>query len=525
MLQNWFQNRRAKEKSNRRTAEYAAREEAAQRESTEGTTSQSPEDQGQGEREDSATLGDYQRPVLSSARIGDADEEEEKDVSEGQRSFKSETDEAAHIPLPALDEDTESTPYSDTDDFGVVDRYPHSPPSSIDIQQQQQFELESPSSNVTHPFEYQGLENFYSLAPTPLNDLRSVTPQDMETAWFHGLPQAHPPTDYFGSCMQPMALLNAPAPMAMAHAEQEQQCEMPMKEFVNVEQLSSPVSMSQTPPPARDLNQRFRSPRPINIAARRQQRPQALGLAAARRISNCGPKTGIDMPRRGAEDTTPMRRTASATGSIPRRMPRTAGPGPLSPRTMEQDMILSLQGMRSPSYKNSASPISPSRADTPATNSSSDEHNNMACTNFVAPLPTRFGDHAIINTPPVTPGLNLGFHGFNNWSYNPHEPPPLTPSLCSRGGSEVDFPGSSHIPSYVASQPATPGFPRDAFGPGFRFLGSGSHGAMSNVPEYHFPESYMMESSVASSPSGGQPGSKHFQFAQNVTPQDFSNEK
>jgi hypothetical protein len=105
------------------------------------------------------------------------------------------------------------------------------------------------------------------------------------------------------------------------------------------------------------------------------------------------------------------------------------------------------------------------------------------------------------------------------WNYAQQDEPLPTPSLCSHGGSELDFSMAPQLPGYVASQPATPSFP-PAMGPTY----TGFFGSSLGQTEYHFPESYPAESSARSSPVAP-PRSKQFQFAQNITPQDFSTDK
>lgn len=509
-MQNWFQNRRAKEKSIKRTAEYAAREQAVnrQRESSEdaSSASQSPEQEQQDENsaEERSVLDNIRRPFLSSAVIGEA-VEEKKGEAEQQNNLLDDEDQTPGASLCVRHENMRPNQESGNEGFVAVEDVPLCLPNSGDIQEQ----LPSPDITLSRDFDYQAPEIFQPLPQTACSNLDYMDAADMDTAWFQTLPQA--PSDYFGPGVGQLSLLNAGPPMAMAQAQEFRSDDAP-----KVEQLASPVSMSPTPPPARDVSSRLKSPRPVNIAARRNhQRPAPLGLGVSRKGSFCqGPKTGIEMPRRRADDGASMRRTASASGL--RRLPKVSEAGGRSPGT-------NFQGMRSPSYNSAASPMSPSRADTPST-SSSEEHHGLPYSNFAAALTARFGEPAV-STPPVTPGLPLGYQSFANpfeqaWTHAANDQPLATPSLCSHGGSEMDFPATSHIPSYIASQPATPGFPRpDAFGPGFRF----THGGMSNAPEYMFPESSYIESSLASSPHE-QPASKHFQFAQNVTPQDFSNE-
>jgi hypothetical protein len=80
------------------------------------------------------------------------------------------------------------------------------------------------------------------------------------------------------------------------------------------------------------------------------------------------------------------------------------------------------------------------------------------------------------------------------------------------------------LPGYVASQPVTPSFP-PSMAPAYTnagFFGSGAAGLGQQQTEYHFPESYPADASSARSSPVAPLRSKQFQFAQNVTPQDYS---
>jgi hypothetical protein len=181
-------------------------------------------------------------------------------------------------------------------------------------------------------------------------------------------------------------------------------------------------------------------------------------------------------------------------------------------------------------------------------------------------------DQHPVKSPLDTPGLGLGtfadayfptsLENHQAWSYTSTQPddPLPTPSLCSHGGSELEFSMAPALPGYVASQPVTPSFPPPSvaaaaaasMGPAFPpagFFGNGGSaptGSVCGPSEYHFPDSStaVLSSSYpecsgvvrCASPPGGIPppkplaqlagaGTKQFQFAQNITPQDFSNDK
>lgn len=452
-------------------------------------------------------LDTMQRPIMSSAAIGIGEIDTEDDGPSEQRQRRLDESEGGADASPQ-DEDDDTRSNSHLDEDGPTVTVSHEVRSEDEAQES----FQTPTSDLSQGFDYPSLQDLNGGLPRVAgNSLDYLDDGEIPTAWFHPLPQA--PSDYFGADATPLSPLNAATPMAMAK-------QFPSKDAIKVQQLASPVSMSSTsetpPPPPKEMASHFaaNSPRPINIAARRNhQRPAALGLPASRKASySQGPKTGVDFPRRRADITTPMRRTTSATGL---RLPRVSE-GLRSPG-------LYFQRTRSPSYNSSGSSVSPGRVDTPVTHNS-DEHHSLPYGNFNAPLTSRF--ESSINTPPVTPGLPLGYSGFANpfeqaWAHAGTEQPVATPSLCSHGGSETDFPGTSHMPNYIASQPATPCFPRpDAFGPAFRF----GHGGMPSAPEYTFPDSSSYVDTTLGSSPHEHAMSKTFQFAQNVTPQDFSHE-
>lgn len=302
----------------------------------------------------------------------------------------------------------------------------------------------------------------------------------------------------------------------------------------------SPSSLSESPSTVSEL--RFKSPPPpADIAGRRKlRRPTPLGLTSLRGAA--GPKTGIEAPRR-IDTASPMRRLSSATPGLCGRVQKSfMGPGgPRSPFAMDRNkeaLLQSLHGSQSPvmpCLSSAMSPMSPgtmsgqSMRETTVGTTGSDEEQGFAYGSLgaVSGLPMYKTD-GTMKTPPGTPGLQVGFHEAayfpssveHAWNYAPQDEPLPTPSLCSHGGSELEFSMAPQMPGYVASQPATPSFP-PSIGPTY------NNGFFGGVPhaEYHFPEpSYPSESSARSSPAGP-PRSKQFQFAQNVTPQDFNGDK
>lgn len=291
----------------------------------------------------------------------------------------------------------------------------------------------------------------------------------------------------------------------------------------------SPTSIPDSPSTVSGM--RFKCPPPpADIAGRRKmRRPAPLGLSALN--GGPGPKTGVEAPRR-ADTASPMRRISSATGPLCGRVQKTSmGPGgPRSPFAMDRNkeaLLQSLQCTQGPilaSLNSAMSPISPAMM---GSNTSEDEQGypfgSFGASNR---LPVYNGDSAA-RSPPDTPGLQTTFPEAyfplsldHAWNFAPQDEPLPTPSLCSHGGSELEFSMAPHLPGYVASQPVTPSFP-PTVGPTY----AGYYGTnLGHNTEYHFPDSYPTESSARSSPAAP-PRSKLFQFAQNVTPQDFTMDK
>ena len=301
----------------------------------------------------------------------------------------------------------------------------------------------------------------------------------------------------------------------------------------------SPGSIPDSPSTVSGL--RFKSPPPpADIAGRRKmRRPAPLGLSALR--GGPGPKTGIDACGRGGP-ASPIRRISSATGSLCGRVQKTfLGPGgPRSPFAMDRNkeaLLQSLQGTQSPvmtSLNSAMSPISPEGMASRGmgevavgANVSDDEQQGyrFGSLGAVSGMPI-YGGEPAASTPPGTPGHQVGFQEAYfpssldlTWNFVPQDEPLPTPSLCSHGGSELEFSMAPQLPGYVASQPVTPSFP--PVGPTYAgYFGT----SLGHNTEYHFPDSYPTESSARSSPVAP-PRSKQFQFAQNITPQDFNSDK
>ncbi|KAM0279498.1 hypothetical protein ACHAQH_004559 [Verticillium albo-atrum] len=275
----------------------------------------------------------------------------------------------------------------------------------------------------------------------------------------------------------------------------------------------------------------FKSP-PMDIASRRNtKRPAQLGTGCMRSFSynQAGMKTGMDMPRR-SELPSPMRRVASATGSLPRGIQKPVSATPRSPMYFDrnQENLLLQMAARTPVAPVPHCSAAPPTPNTPVivdsqairehTVSSSASEEDKRYT-YQGGLPSaQFHMDPTMRTPPDTPGLMSNFSGImfpNNhlqttFDYSGVSDEPLvTPGL---GGFEAEFPVmSASLPSYVApncgSQPSTPSYPSTNIGPAFfpSFQGGNA--------EYNW-----CDASLKASP--GQSRARNFQFT-NMTAQDF----
>ncbi|KAK3694068.1 hypothetical protein B0T22DRAFT_372934 [Podospora appendiculata] len=555
-INNWFQNRRAKEKQMKKTAEFEAQQ-AKDRSSSE---SRSPDDQDHVVVSEFYGLSNHHRPLgLSTAVFGNGDsndDDDEEDIHNDNDDDEGDDDDNAqsqsqqggfYEPIAANvagGHPANPTPDdSESDGFVHVEYDSSSPPAHTS---QPGSELAPPAiiSNsfapAQHNGEFQRPQPYVFALPEHIavdglpSSTYEVPPSNSGMLRETDVFSPYPTRDYFMAARRPIF----PSEM-IAEGDSENLDEELAggRSRVKSEDMS-PCSMPESPRAASEL--RLRSPPPpADLAGRRNmRRPAPLGLISLRTGSlGHGPKTGIDAPRR-LDTASPLRRISSATGSLCGRVQKSMmnSGGPRSPFALDRNkeaLLQTLQNSHSPimaSLNSAMSPMSPEgmngqgmRENTVTTNASDEEQGYIfGSFNGVGGMPM-YKAEANIKTPPGTPGLPIQFQDpfFSSsvdqaWSYVPQDEPLPTPSLCSHGGSELEFSMAPQMPGYVASQPVTPSFP-PSIGPTYNnFFGGGNFASA----EYNFPDSYPPESSARSSPVG-HPRSKQFQFAQNVTPQDF----
>ncbi|KAK3330195.1 hypothetical protein B0H66DRAFT_49961 [Apodospora peruviana] len=548
-INNWFQNRRAKEKQMRKTAEFEAQQ-ASNRAASESKSSDAQDEGAVGEF---YGLNDSHQSIgISTAAFGNDDEAQDNDNTQSERRPSG----FCELGVGSVEDmsptpQANSTPASSEADSYVHVQYasPNSPSHDVhaisaivpppvlsdsfsQTQTHQEFQRAVPYGfALSEPSSYDSLPASNLVMPSS----HDGTMQD--PTGFHSFSDR----EYFVTAPQPRFPSEMIAEGVAENHDTDCLPEQGMTDNLVKSENLSPGSMPDSPVIS-DL--RFKSPPPsADIASRRNmRRPAPLGLTPLRSGFTLGPKTGIDAPRR-SDTASPMRRISSATGSLHGRVqkPFVSSGGPRSPfaldRNKEAALLQNLQSAQSPVMTSLNSAMSPMSSDemsgqclrenTIASNGSDEEQGyTFSSLGAVGGLPLYKAEPSI-KTPPGTPGLPVHFQDpfFNSadhaWSFVPQDEPLPTPSLCSHGGSELEFSMAPQLPGYVASQPVTPSFP-PSIGPTYNGF-YGANLANSNA-EYTFPDSYPPESSARSSP-GGPPRSKQFQFAQNITPQDFSGEK
>ncbi|KAI0479027.1 hypothetical protein GGR56DRAFT_357991 [Xylariaceae sp. FL0804] len=283
--------------------------------------------------------------------------------------------------------------------------------------------------------------------------------------------------------------------------------------------MPTPTDSFKSPPP------------PANIASRRKiPRPAALQATSLRSRSyhlGCGPKTAMDGSK---SPVVSMRRIASATGSGPGRIQK-ASTGPRSPMYIGRTCEAVLQyRARSPAGSVTASltgaapptPMTPAVLDhqtfrEPTVSSAcSDDGSFMIGAGHPNHMMQEFKVETNLKTPPSTPGLMASFatNGCSNSSFASGmdfsgDQPLLTPFF------QTEFPDLTlrHTPSYVDLN--------DEFTPTRLYpnlMESYTDNPLVNI-QYDWDAN---EAVVSPKASPSQARSKQIQFTPNMTPQDYT---
>ncbi|KAI9167021.1 Paired box protein Pax-6 [Paramyrothecium foliicola] len=256
----------------------------------------------------------------------------------------------------------------------------------------------------------------------------------------------------------------------------------------------------------------LKTPPAIDIASRRNRRPPPLAIAGARSYSYNIPKTAVDLSKRGQYGNT-MRRVASVNGMVRIAKPSSGTPrSPFSERKAEGLLQLN----RPPNINATKGSIAPPTPNTPVVSQHLSVDEALAAGTFSlddkSPFSSMVVQDPTLRTPPTTPGIMDQLFSLNA-AYESSMPdePLATPGL-GRFPGEFELPDmSTAVPSYLAqdctSQPETP-----LYAP---HMGPTYFGYAGGNAEYNWSE---VSSSAKSSP--GQ-NSQRVQFM-NMTASNFS---
>lgn len=527
-MQNWFQNRRAKAKQERKQEEYEARR-AAERT---GSEPDSPTDV-------SCVTDVFEQDVHQRMKPSSASFSEFPSLAQQEQSPEYTT---------GCDEDSSTS--SDNIDSPFAPQRMESHPDRASVEMQSPVSMNYPQSdNIGFSYSHtaqafsapSSMPNFTSYGLPDRPSFGSVDQELQHGSTANGLPSPDEPlanqnyrADHYlkvvgsgyPSAVLPYFQSRIVADLNSADNEVELDCAIEEEEmtiFGHAEQNDGTLRQGTLAPS-------FKSPPPpANLASRRNiPRPANLQVATSRgRSYNTGPKTGIDGFRR-ADPTSPataMRRIVSAGGNMAGRIQKQSA-GPRSPLFLNRNTEAYLQyHSRSPVGVFSAafSGTTPPTPMTPAvmTQGGREPTVSSTCSDDEAFM-LGHGMESL-KTPPETPGV-LGalpsnftgqqFHGGMDFTT---DQPLLTPYF------QTEFPDLSlrHVPSYVemsdSSLPSTPLYPNiithAAQEP------NSNNGAATGHSQYDWDTN---ESITSTKSSPGQPRSQQIQFTQNMTPQDYN---
>ncbi|KAI1079544.1 hypothetical protein F5B20DRAFT_571025 [Whalleya microplaca] len=538
-INNWFQNRRAKAKQERKQEEYEARR-AAEKAGSEPT---SP-DEDPSSRE---YFGENnQRPMQPSSAVF-------PDINSASQTSDESYDNQVVDDSPARSDSFDS-PYPQhhaahqdeaSDDFQS--------PLSIDYSNADVsgFSQTHASQNYSHP---RSMDNYAPFIPQrsiehashdgqPANlkdSLASPVEQNMQSEHVrHQYPNMmatefpRPATGSFfetDSSIDTPGMNESPAQATPVHDESVGNLNNENETTALCQGLPTPTDSFRSPPPPANIASRRNIPRPATLqAAALRNRPYNLG---------CGPKTALDGTKRidPSSPASAMRRIASTTGNMHGRIQKSSA-GPRSPMFFSRNPEALLQyharspvGPATATFAGAAppTPMTPAVIDQqgirePTVSSTCSDDGSFLLGGVSASIMQELKAESNLKTPPSTPGLLTNFVN-HNYTGNPFsagvdyssDQPLFTPYF------QTEFPDLSirNIPSYVelsdGSLPATPLYPnmissvqeQNAF----------AHNAVGNT-QFDWDAN---ESVTSSRSSPGQPRSKQIQFTQNMTPQDYT---
>ncbi|KAI1308058.1 hypothetical protein F5Y03DRAFT_405271 [Xylaria venustula] len=548
-INNWFQNRRAKAKQERKQEEYEARR-AAEKSASEPS---SPDDDILSGALDSLSEGSQKRTQPSSAafpdvsspsQITDASHEDEDEDEEDDDDDENE------------DENNEDGDQGVNDTNSTCMQSAVSPQTEVAKTYQSPLSIEfsqSDSAGFTHAPESGGylqsrsLSTDFGLFTSPLGHGSSAALDGRTGDVHHSLPQriersmsneGHGAQQYAGMHHTTLpgssgrAMFFSPISNGDAcdmaenpfDATMSPDCHNSQTSHVIAQGMPTPTDSFKSPPP------------PANIASRRNiPRPAALQAASLRSRSFNIPKTALDGSKRMdmASPVASIRRISSATGMGTGRIQKCSA-GPRSPFFGRAEALLQYHtrspvGAGAPTFPGAAppTPMTPAVFDQhhsrePTVISASPDDGSFVLGMGVTPSFIRdVKDEHDLKTPPTTPGMmaEFGTNGFVGNAFGSgfnitNDQPLLTPYFHS------EFPDLSlqNVPSYVDTSDGGPSTPVYA-----NMMGSGleHHSFTENVMANTQYDWDANESVVSSRSSPGYPRSKQIQFTPNMTPQDY----
>ncbi|KAI1376926.1 hypothetical protein F4677DRAFT_454121 [Hypoxylon crocopeplum] len=542
-INNWFQNRRAKAKQERKQEEYEAQRVAARADSESvspgaDTPSGASENAGESVRRRVQPSSAIFPDLSSTSQTVDASGDNENLDDDSVESDGSDSPRVPDHSGPPQDDGSGdfqsplSIDFSNSETASFAQpNYSHSGPAGnfASFMSHQQVELTTgdeqstslisdlPSPNERYPMGGHCSRRYSSMMDTDFSS--SATTPFLQSQAIFGTHRLD------GSSMESIS----------AHSESASTPINERQETALVRQgIPTPTDSFKSPPP------------PANIASRRNiPRPAALQTTSLRsrsyNLNGYGPKTALDGSKR-VDPSSPgsaMRRIASTAGSIHGRIQKSTS-GPRSPMFFSRnpEAILQQYHTRSPvgpvtsTFPGAAppTPMTPAIVDQqgvrePTVSSTCSDDGSFLLGGALPPsLMQELKAESNLKTPPSTPGL-LPHFGNHNYNANPFgtgvdfhaDQPLLTPYFQNEF---VDFRIHTIPPSYAemdnGSLPTTPLYPgmmgsiqdQNAFG----------HNTMGNT-QFDWDANESVNSSKS---SPNQPRSKQIQFTQNMTPQDYT---
>ncbi|OTB05508.1 hypothetical protein M426DRAFT_21823 [Hypoxylon sp. CI-4A] len=510
-VNNWFQNRRAKAKQEKKQEEYEATR-AAEKANSEPV---SPAELSSSAASENGGESIRRRVQPSSARFpGLNSTSHATDLSPDEEKLNDNSDDSDSSSSPITQVSVISPKGVDSDDF-----FTFQPSDATEFSH-------TPQQGYSH-------DSFNSFLPSQQGDDRfNASSQQIDLSNRSTMMD----TDFTKSMLTPI--------LQSGQAFETRDFKDPMAAMQDqVANINTPMSEGQSMSPMRQgMNSpadSFRSPPPpANIASRRNiQRPATLQTKSLRSQSynlGCGPKTALDSAKRmdSSSPVAPIRRIASTTGNFHGRIQKNSAM-PRSPRIFSRPEALLHYQNRSPGGFATGSFLgaAPPTPMTPAVGDQSIREPVVSSSNFgrvytmvVDDCPDHKHD-CNLKTPPTTPDV-----------VNPFAPHYQSTATETFSGTAIDYDvdsamsapffqtefnnfGMSNLSGYSelndGSHPTTPLYPnmmnlmqeQNTFG----------HGASGNT-QYDWDANEAVNSK--SSPNLSR--SKQIQFTQNMTPQDYT---